>query len=131
MIGPGYLVERTTSDEDLDRVAALEAECFTNPWTRVMLEREIKGSATARVYVLRLHDRGVDGLGDLGREGAVLLRDIRHQPFMLELGEPQVLGEAVVQLARETCPLLERGALGFRETQPIERGVGTAQRAQI
>ena len=59
MIGPGYSVERTTSDEDLDRVAALEAECFTNPWTRVMLEREIKGSATARVYVLRLHDRGV------------------------------------------------------------------------
>lgn len=59
MIGRGYSVERTTSDEDLDRVAALEAECFTNPWTRVMLEREIKGSATARVYVLRLHDRGV------------------------------------------------------------------------
>jgi ribosomal-protein-alanine N-acetyltransferase len=59
LIGPGYSVERTTSDEDFDRVAALEAECFTNPWTRAMLEREVKGSATARVYVLRLHDRGV------------------------------------------------------------------------
>jgi ribosomal-protein-alanine N-acetyltransferase len=59
VIESGYRVERTTADEDLDRVAALEAVCFTNPWTRAMLEHEVRGSATARVYVLRLPDGGV------------------------------------------------------------------------
>ena len=54
MSAAGYTVERVTSDADLDQVAALEAACFTNPWTRAMLEREVKGSTTARVYVLRL-----------------------------------------------------------------------------
>ena len=49
-------IERTTADRDLDRVAELEAACFTNPWTRAMLENEVKGSDTARVYVLRVQD---------------------------------------------------------------------------
>jgi ribosomal-protein-alanine N-acetyltransferase len=52
----GPTVERTTADRDLDRVAELEAACFTNPWTRAMLEKEVKGSNTARVYVLRVPD---------------------------------------------------------------------------
>jgi [ribosomal protein S18]-alanine N-acetyltransferase len=34
-------------------VAALEAACFTNPWTQEMLERELRQSEVARVYVLR------------------------------------------------------------------------------
>ena len=42
-----------TSPEDLEAVAALEAACFTNPWTREMLEREVRESDVARVYVLR------------------------------------------------------------------------------
>lgn len=48
------VIERISSDEDLDAVAALEAESFTNPWTRDMLERELRQSDVARVYVLRL-----------------------------------------------------------------------------
>jgi len=47
------VIERVTSPEDLDRVAALEAVCFTNPWTREMLEREVRQSEVARVYVIR------------------------------------------------------------------------------
>jgi ribosomal-protein-alanine N-acetyltransferase len=50
----GVVIERTSSSEDLDRVAALEAESFTNPWTREMLGRELQESNVARVYVLRL-----------------------------------------------------------------------------
>jgi [ribosomal protein S18]-alanine N-acetyltransferase len=53
------LIERVSSDEDLDAVVALEAESFTNPWTREMLERELRQSDVARVYVLRLADRRV------------------------------------------------------------------------
>lgn len=48
-----WLVERTTLADDLDAVAALEAETFSNPWTRDMLDREIHQSDVARVYVVR------------------------------------------------------------------------------
>jgi ribosomal-protein-alanine N-acetyltransferase len=52
--GPGdCAVERLADDDDLDAVAALEADSFTNPWTREMLARELRQSDVARVYVLR------------------------------------------------------------------------------
>jgi ribosomal-protein-alanine N-acetyltransferase len=47
-------IERLADTEDLEAVAALEAESFTNPWTREMLERELTQSNVARIYVLRL-----------------------------------------------------------------------------
>jgi ribosomal-protein-alanine N-acetyltransferase len=52
-------IERTTSPDDLDQVAALEAECFTNPWTREMLERELHEPTVARIYVVRDGARGI------------------------------------------------------------------------
>ena len=55
----GILIERMVSDDDLDAVAALEARCFTNPWTRDMLARELAQSDVAHVFVLRLPDRSV------------------------------------------------------------------------
>ena len=48
------IIERISDDADLDAVAALEADTFTNPWTREMLERELRQSDVARVYVVRL-----------------------------------------------------------------------------
>jgi [ribosomal protein S18]-alanine N-acetyltransferase len=53
------VVERLESSDDLDRVVALEAASFTNPWTREMLDRELRQSDVARVYVLRLPGRPV------------------------------------------------------------------------
>jgi ribosomal-protein-alanine N-acetyltransferase len=50
---PHGVIERLTGDEDLDAVVALEAESFTNPWTKEMLDRELRHSDVARVYVLR------------------------------------------------------------------------------
>lgn len=58
MIG-GISFERVTSRDDLEAVASLEAACFTNPWTREMLEQQLRGSDVARVYVLREGTRGV------------------------------------------------------------------------
>lgn len=53
--GPArMLIERISDPVDLDAVAALEADTFTNPWTRDMLERELRQSDVARVYVVRL-----------------------------------------------------------------------------
>jgi ribosomal-protein-alanine N-acetyltransferase len=47
-------IERVTGDDDLTAVAALEAACFTNPWTRDMLARELNQNQLARVYVVRI-----------------------------------------------------------------------------
>lgn len=52
-------IELVTGDDDLDAVAALEAESFTNPWTREMLARELALSEVTRLYVLRQPDRRV------------------------------------------------------------------------
>ena len=51
---PGMVIERISEPADLDAVAALESATFTNPWTREMLERELRQSDVARVYVVRL-----------------------------------------------------------------------------
>ena len=56
---PIHVIERLAGDADLDAVAALEAESFSNPWTREMLARELRNSDVARVYVLRSPDGGV------------------------------------------------------------------------
>jgi len=56
---PGFVIERLSSDGDLDAVSALEAACFTNPWTREMLAAELARNQFARVYVLRLPETPV------------------------------------------------------------------------
>jgi [ribosomal protein S18]-alanine N-acetyltransferase len=48
-----YSITRLQHGEDLDRVVALEAASFTNPWSREMLERDLANVDVARVYVLR------------------------------------------------------------------------------
>jgi [ribosomal protein S18]-alanine N-acetyltransferase len=50
---------RLTSPADLDAVVDLEARCFTNPWTREMLERELAQSDVAHIFVARLPDGAV------------------------------------------------------------------------
>jgi [ribosomal protein S18]-alanine N-acetyltransferase len=57
----GTGIERLATDHDLDEVAELEARCFTNPWTRDMLARELAQSDVAHVFLLRLADRQLAG----------------------------------------------------------------------
>ena len=42
------------TEQDLDEVAEIEARCFTNPWTRDMLARELAQSDVAHVFLMRL-----------------------------------------------------------------------------
>lgn len=56
MIPGDVIFERTTAAGDLDRVAALEAASFSNPWTRDMLERHVFDSDVVRIYVARARD---------------------------------------------------------------------------
>ncbi len=48
-------------DEELDRVVALEAAAFSNPWTREMLARELERPEVTRVFVLRAPGLGIVG----------------------------------------------------------------------
>ena len=48
-----FSVDRLATEQDLDAVAELEARCFTNPWTRDMLARELAQADVAQVFVLR------------------------------------------------------------------------------
>ncbi len=50
---PGVTIERLSGPEDLEAVAALEAVCFSQPWTAEMRARELAQSDVARLYVLR------------------------------------------------------------------------------
>jgi [ribosomal protein S18]-alanine N-acetyltransferase len=55
------VIERLTQDNDLDLVASLEARCFTNPWSRDMLARQLAESSTTRVFLLHLPEQRVAG----------------------------------------------------------------------
>jgi len=123
------LIERVTASEDLDAVAELEAASFTNPWTREMLERELRHSDVTRVHVLRipghrvaafcaswlvcdeLHINTIAVHPELRRRGlaSVLMRHI--------FGEAVQLGadRALLEVRRSNVPALRLyEALGFR-----------------
>jgi ribosomal-protein-alanine N-acetyltransferase len=46
-------LERDGADADIDAIVVLEAESFTNPWSRDTLVWELRNSDVTRVYVLR------------------------------------------------------------------------------
>lgn len=51
-------IERVTDETHLDAIVALEAESFTNPWSRETLLWELRNSDVTFIYVLTL-DTGV------------------------------------------------------------------------
>ncbi len=55
----------------------------------------------------------------------------RREPLELELREPEMLGEAVVDLAGEPRAFLQRRPLRLRDAQSVERRVGLPQRPQV
>jgi ribosomal-protein-alanine N-acetyltransferase len=121
-------VERITEPEDLDEVAALEAASFTNPWTREMLERELRQSGVARVYALRrpgyrvaafctcwfvldeVHINTIAVDPGLRRQGLAL----RLMTELLRLAAAEGMSRALLEVRRSNVPaqrLYER--LGF------------------
>jgi ribosomal-protein-alanine N-acetyltransferase len=51
-----WSIAQLANDEELDRVADIEAASFSNPWTRDMLARELQHANITRIYVLKLAD---------------------------------------------------------------------------
>ncbi len=58
---PNWIIEPLRSDSDLDDVLAIEAESFTNPWTRDMYIAELENQGVSYCYLARDAERQVVG----------------------------------------------------------------------
>jgi len=56
-----YRISPLESDADLDGVLSVEAETFTNPWTREMYEWELRNRAVCHIYLVRTPECPVAG----------------------------------------------------------------------
>jgi ribosomal-protein-alanine N-acetyltransferase len=56
-----YSIEPLAGDRDLDGVLEVEAESFTNPWTRDMYAWELQDRSRCHIYVLRTPEHAVAG----------------------------------------------------------------------
>lgn len=64
-VGPegqaGWTVAPLTERGDLDAIVAIEAACFTNPWTRAMYEAEFANDGVAHFMLARSPEHQVVG----------------------------------------------------------------------
>ena len=58
---PAFRIDPLEGDADLDGVLSVEAESFTNPWTREMYAWELQNRSVCHVYVVRTPDCPVAG----------------------------------------------------------------------
>ena len=56
-----YWIDPLGGDRDLDGVLSVEAESFTNPWTREMYAWELQNRSVCHIYVVRTPDCEVAG----------------------------------------------------------------------
>lgn len=56
-----YRIDPLGGDEDLDGVLSVEAESFTNPWTRAMYSWELRNRSVCHIYVVRTDECPVAG----------------------------------------------------------------------
>lgn len=56
-----YWIEPLAGDPDLDGVLAVEAESFSNPWTRQMYAWELQNRSVCHIYVVRTAEEPVIG----------------------------------------------------------------------
>src|ERR687898_3589538 len=61
MMAAPYLIEPLGGDQDLTGVLEVEAESFTNPWTREMYAWELQNRSVCHVYVVRMAEYPVAG----------------------------------------------------------------------
>jgi [ribosomal protein S18]-alanine N-acetyltransferase len=59
--GHGFRIDPLDGDADLDGVLAVEAESFTNPWTREMYTWELQNRTVCHIYIVRTPECTVAG----------------------------------------------------------------------
>jgi len=58
---PSFWIERLADEQDLDGVLAVEAESFTNPWTRDMYAWELQNRSMCHILLVRTPECPVAG----------------------------------------------------------------------
>ena len=58
---PPFWIEPLVGERDLDGVIEVEAESFTNPWTREMYASELRDGSVCHILVVRTDERPVVG----------------------------------------------------------------------
>jgi ribosomal-protein-alanine N-acetyltransferase len=58
---PRFWIEPLAGDADLDGVLSVEAESFTNPWTREMYAWELRNRSVCHIYLVRTPESAVAG----------------------------------------------------------------------
>ena len=58
---PHYWIDELRDERDLEGVLDVEAESFTNPWTRDMYAWELQNRSVCHIYVVRTRDCDVAG----------------------------------------------------------------------
>jgi [ribosomal protein S18]-alanine N-acetyltransferase len=56
-----FRIDALSGEHDLDGVLAVEAESFTNPWTREMYAWELQNRSLCHIYVIRAPDDTIVG----------------------------------------------------------------------
>jgi ribosomal-protein-alanine N-acetyltransferase len=124
-------IERVTDAQDLDAIAALEAESFTNPWSRETLEWELQNSDVTFIYVLRLDEGTVAAfcvcwiifdelhintvaVAPAERRRGLATKLLKH--VMAEAARRQVVRATLEVRASNTAALKLYERLGFRVT---------------
>jgi [ribosomal protein S18]-alanine N-acetyltransferase len=59
--GAGFRIDPLDGEADLDGVLAVEAESFTNPWTREMYAWELQNRSVCHIYIVRTPECAVAG----------------------------------------------------------------------
>ncbi|MBI3047418.1 MAG: ribosomal protein S18-alanine N-acetyltransferase [Acidobacteria bacterium] len=58
---PQYWIDRLSDEADLEGVLEVEAESFTNPWTRAMYSWELQNRSVCHIFVVRTEECRVAG----------------------------------------------------------------------
>jgi len=58
---PSFWIDPLEGDDDLEGVLAVEAESFTNPWTKEMYAWELQNRAVCHIFVVRTSSTPVAG----------------------------------------------------------------------
>ncbi len=108
---PAWSVTPLTDPRDLDAVIAIEAESFTNPWTREMYEAELGNGGVSHFMLARGSDDGVVGFCSYWRVvDEVHINNLAVLPAFRRRGIGRALLQRIlVEAAREgaTRALLE------------------------
>lgn len=118
---PAYSITRLEGEADLEGVLAVEAESFTNPWTRDMYAWELQNRQVCHIYVMRTPDAGIVGFCAFWLVfDEIHINNVAMRPAFRGQG----LGAALMERVFESA----RGLGAFRATLEVRESNTAARR---